>query len=81
MLELLKKADNLPLLLPSWKLDPSADEELARHISELHIPTVSNRPSLLLHNLGEVKDKLDEARNEHIRRIFSEKHTCVTYVQ
>jgi hypothetical protein len=79
MRKLLKKADDLPSLLPSWKLvNPSANEELARHISELDIPTVSNRPSLLLHNLGEVKDKLDEARNEYIPKIFSGEDTCVT---
>ena len=66
-------------LLPSWKLEPSADSNLARHVSELHIPILSNgRPSLLLHGLGEEKDHLDRARSARIPGIFTERHTCVT---
>ena len=56
MCTLLEKATNLSLLLPSWELDPPVDEKLASHISKLRIPKVSNWPSLLLHDQGEVKD-------------------------
>jgi hypothetical protein len=74
---LVKNAKNLPSLLPSWQ--PLTDE-LAEHISGLRIPTVSGgQPSLLLHDLGEVKDDLDRDRITRIPDIFSfAYHTCVT---
>src|SRR6266542_4859734 len=54
--ELINSVDNIPSFLPSWKLDPSADEAFKCHISKLCIPAIGqNRPSLLLHNLGENK--------------------------
>ena len=65
--ELVNSVDDIPLFLPSWKLDPSADEAFKCHISKLCIPAIGqNRPSLLLHNLGENKTKLEK---EHISRI------------
>jgi hypothetical protein len=80
MRKLVENAKNIPSLLPSWKLSPSADPNLAQHISELCIPTVSGgRPSLLLHDLGEEKSNLDRDRIARIPHIFSfASHTCVT---
>ena len=76
MQELVRKAGDVPSLLPSWKLRNSSNEELAKHIEKLQIPTIlGGRPSLLLHALGE-EDSLDCDR---IVSIFSfADHTCVT---
>ena len=72
MQTLLVNAGDVPLLLPSWKLGPSADEGLAKHVSGLCIPTVSGGlPSLLLHDLGEQKYALDRERIARIPDIFS----------
>jgi len=74
MQKLVKKAKHVPSLLPSWKPEFPIDVNLAKHISELHIPTVSGRPSLLLHALGEEGGLYDD----RIARVFSlEKHMCV----
>jgi hypothetical protein len=74
MRTLLEKSNDLSSLLPSWELDSSANKQLATHISNLRIPTVSNQPSLLLHDLGEVNN---EARNVYLSQIFSGAHACV----
>jgi hypothetical protein len=78
--ELVENANHVPSFLPSWELGPSADENLAKHISELCIPTVSGgRPSLLLHDLGEERKDLDKDRIARIPNIFSfAYHTYVT---
>jgi len=48
---------DVPSLLPSWKPGPFADQELAKHVSELRIPIIAGGgPSMLLHALGEEKD-------------------------
>jgi hypothetical protein len=74
MQELLAKAGDVSSIFPSWELDSSANKRLAKHISELRIPTVANKPSLLLHGLGK-----DQDRNTHIEQTFlSGRHTCVT---
>ena len=77
---LLVNAGDILLLLPSWKLGPSADEGLAKHVSGLCIPTVSGGlPSLLLHDLGEQKYVLDRERIARIPDIFSfADHTYAT---
>jgi hypothetical protein len=81
MKTLVENAKHVPSLLASWKPGPSADKDLAKHISELCIPTASDgRPSLLLHDLGEERNDLDRERVERIPDIFSfANHTCVTY--
>jgi hypothetical protein len=69
MQKLVKEANHLPSLLPTWK---GGHEDLAEHISKLGIPLISGgQPSLLLHDLGEEKDKLDRDRTERIPDIFS----------
>jgi hypothetical protein len=80
MQTLLANAGDVPLLLPSWQLGPSADEGLAKHVSGLCIPTISGgRPSLLLHDLGEQKYALDRERIARIPDIFSfADHTFAT---
>ena len=60
MQELVEKAEHVPSLLPLWDPGPSANPNLARHISELCIPAIDRLPSLLLHNLGELKNSLKE---------------------
>jgi hypothetical protein len=73
MQELVEQACSGASLLPSWKPGPSADKNLAKHISELCIPILSNgQPSLLLHDLGE------EVDSERIQKIFFGDHKCVT---
>ena len=81
MRELVKNANHIPSLLPSWESSGSSTDELAKHISGLGIPTVSSgQPSLLLHDLGEEKDDLDRDRIARIPEIFSfAYHTCVTF--
>jgi hypothetical protein len=76
---LVKNANHVPSLLPSWKPNTSIGK-LAEHISGLAIPIVrSGQPSLLLHDLGEEKDDLDKDRIARIPDIFSfGYHTCVT---
>jgi hypothetical protein len=72
-------ANDIPSLLPSWKPGQFADDTLKRHMSELQIPAVRGRPSLLLHNLGEERTKLDTDRISRIPDIFlPEQHTYVT---
>lgn len=73
-------ANDTRSLLPSWKPDQFADDTLKRHISKLRIPGVRGRPSLLLHNLGEKKTKLDANRISRIPNIFltNGQHTYVT---
>ena len=79
MRQLVMNANKTPSLLPSWKPDQIVDDTLERHLSELHIPTVRGRPSLLLHNLGEERTKLDTNRISRISDIFlHEQHTYVT---
>ena len=79
MRELVEKASHGSSLLPSWELGPSADEKLAKHISELSIPRLSSGlPSLLLHGLGEEKDSLDRDRIARIPNIFTQTNTYVT---
>ena len=82
MQKLVTNANHLPSLLPSWKPGPSADKDLAAHISTLHIPTGSDRaPSLLLHDLGEVKGGMDKERMARIPQIFSfGSHMCVIHL-
>jgi len=76
MLELVKVAHHVPSLLPSW--EPKEKGELDEYISTLHIPKVSTgEGSLLLHALGEVRNKLDNERIERIPDVFDEKHKCV----
>jgi hypothetical protein len=72
MKALVENANHIPSLIPSWKLDDSADELLAKHVSELCIPTVSGgQPSLLLHDLGEERTGMDKQRAARIPHIFS----------
>ena len=73
-------ANDIASLLPSWKPKQSADATLKRHVSELHIPAVGGRPSLLLHNLGEERTELDKNRISRIPDIFlaDGQHTYVT---
>ena len=80
MRELVTSADDIASLLPSWKPKQSADATLKRHVSELHIPAVCGRPSLLLHNLGEQRTGLDTNRISRIPDIFlaGGQHTYVT---
>jgi hypothetical protein len=80
MRALVEKAGDVPSFLPSWEPPSFADEELSRHVSGLRIPVVSSgRPSLLLHELGEEKSKLDKDRTARIPAIFSfSHHTYVT---
>jgi len=77
--ELVNSVDDIPSFLPSWKPGPSADEAFKRHMSKLCIPAIGgNRPSLLLHNLGEDKTELEKERISRIPRIFRpEEHTYV----
>jgi len=70
MWQLIMSANDPPLLLPSWKPDQIANDTLERCMSELHIPTVRGRPSLLLHNLGEERTKLDKNCDLQIPDIF-----------
>jgi len=76
---LVKQAyQHLPLLR-SWKLGSPADSNLAKRVSELSIPVLSNgRPSLLLHGLGDGTNALDSAYLARIPEIFTESHTYVT---
>jgi hypothetical protein len=80
MQTLLANAGDVSLLLPSWKLGPSADEGLAKHVSGLGIPTdLGGQPSLLLHDLGEQKYDLDKERIARIPDFFSSAaHTYAT---
>jgi hypothetical protein len=77
---LVMDANDITSLLPSWKSKHSEDAILKNHVSELHIPAVRGRPSLLLHNLGEQKTKLDANRISRIPDIFLNdgRHTYVT---
>jgi hypothetical protein len=77
MQELVSNAGDLPSFFPTWKPKPGTDEGLARHISTLCIPAVSDeQPSLLLHGLGEEND-IDKSR---IQTVFSlSTHTYVTW--
>ncbi len=64
-------ANDIPSFLPSWQPEPSADDALKQHMSKLCIPAVrGNRPSLLLHNLGEDKTRLEKERISRIPDIF-----------
>jgi hypothetical protein len=78
---LVRNADTVSKLIPSWKTDASCDPKLADHISKLQIPTVPDgRPSLLLHDLGVTRNHLDKQRAALIPRIFSfASHTYVAY--
>jgi hypothetical protein len=79
MKTLVENAHHVPLLLPSWKPDPSVDKQSAEHISRLCIPMDQNgRPSLLLHDLGEERNDLDRERVTRISEIFSAGHRCVS---
>ena len=77
--KLVNSVNNVPLFLPSWQPDPSADEAFKRHMSKLCIPAIGeNRPGLLLHKLGENKTKLDKKRLLRIPGIFRRhEHTYV----
>jgi len=77
--ELVNSVDDIPSFLPSWEPDPSADEAFKRHTSKLCIPAIGeNRPSLLLHRLGEEKTKLEHERNLRIPGVFrGQEHTYV----
>ncbi|PVF94282.1 hypothetical protein CPB86DRAFT_740793 [Serendipita vermifera] len=54
MRELVQRAGDVSYLIPDWVPGPHIDKEAAEYFSKLHIPGVPrDRPSLLLHRLGE----------------------------
>ena len=78
MKELVMSANNFFSSLPYWEPDPSADAVF--NISKLCMPAIGeNRPSLLLHNLGENKTNLEQERILRIPSISRrQEHTYVT---
>ncbi|PVF94287.1 hypothetical protein CPB86DRAFT_49890 [Serendipita vermifera] len=54
MRELVQHAGDISHLIPDWVPGPHIDKEAAEYFSKLHIPGIpTDRPSLLLHRLGE----------------------------
>ncbi|PVF91079.1 hypothetical protein CPB86DRAFT_421879 [Serendipita vermifera] len=77
MRELVQNAGNVHHLIPQWR-PKGMEETLADHIHKLAIPSVGDKPSLLLHNLGELNDDLHSSRFERITDIFSvERHSII----
>jgi hypothetical protein len=78
MKKLIASAPSVSSLIPSWKLQGTkaypANEDLAKHIRRLAIPSVNGTPGLLLHDLGEERNEQDRQRMEHISEIFSFHH-------
>jgi hypothetical protein len=81
MRELVEEAAEGTTFLKFWKPDQVAPD-LAEHISKLAIPvTPDNRPSLLIHNLGEELDEFDRERLSRISKVISfQFHTWVMYL-
>jgi hypothetical protein len=77
--ELIRNAQDVSSLLPSWEPSYAPDKALLDHLSRLRIPrSQDGRPSLLLHNLG-VDEQFDSLASDVMEETFSNDiHTCVT---
>jgi hypothetical protein len=71
MKDLVKNAEDVSFLVPSWEPSSQIPRDIAEHLSQMQIPGVpSERPNLLLHDLGEEKDDLDRKRFKRIPEVF-----------
>jgi hypothetical protein len=77
--ELIRNAQDVSSLIPSWEPSYTPDKALSDHLSRLRIPrSQDGQPSLLLHNLG-VDEKFDTSASDVMEETFSNHiHTCVT---
>ena len=67
------------ITLPFWRPNDSFEANIARHLTDLKIPSLKGKPNLLLHDLGSFqKDNVLAQRLENI--FMTNNHSCVFFV-